>query len=63
HEMHVFRVKAPGESRGPYDYYERVATIPPAQAFRPLDQGGEDGTTLAEQGYTSLEGSRITVSP
>ena len=40
HEMHVFRVKAPGESRGPYDYYEHLATIPAEQAFRPLDQGG-----------------------
>ncbi|WP_149538587.1 ABC transporter substrate-binding protein [Siccirubricoccus phaeus] len=40
HAMHVFKVKAPGESRYAYDYYEHVATIPPDQAFRPLDQGG-----------------------
>ncbi|MDO9711617.1 ABC transporter substrate-binding protein [Paracraurococcus lichenis] len=40
HDMHVFRVKAPGESRYAWDYYERIATIPPEQAFRPLDQGG-----------------------
>ncbi|MBL6457077.1 ABC transporter substrate-binding protein [Belnapia sp. T6] len=40
HAMHVFRVKAPGESRYAYDYYEHLATIPAEQAFRPLDQGG-----------------------
>ncbi len=38
--VHVFRVKKPEESRGAWDYYERVATIPPEQAFRPLDGGG-----------------------
>ena len=40
HAMHVFRVKDPGESRAPWDYYERVATIPPERAFRPLTVGG-----------------------
>ena len=40
HEMYVFRVKTPAESRGPYDYYERIATIAPADAFRPLADGG-----------------------
>jgi branched-chain amino acid transport system substrate-binding protein len=40
HAMHVFRVKTSTESRGPWDYYERITTIPPEQAFRPLDQGG-----------------------
>ena len=40
HEMHVFRVKRPEESRDPWDFYERLATLPPEQAFRPLAQGG-----------------------
>jgi branched-chain amino acid transport system substrate-binding protein len=40
HDMYLFRVKSPEESKGPWDYYETVATIPAAQAFRPLDQGG-----------------------
>ena len=39
HDMHVFRVKRPEESRYPWDFYERAATLPPEQAFRPLDQG------------------------
>jgi branched-chain amino acid transport system substrate-binding protein len=39
HDMYLFTVKSPGESRGPYDYYKLVSTIPGDQAFRPLDQG------------------------
>lgn len=39
HDMYLFRVKAPGDSTGAWDYYETVATIPAAEAFRPLDQG------------------------
>lgn len=40
HDMYLFEVKKPDESRGPWDYYKRVATIPADQAFRPLDAGG-----------------------
>jgi branched-chain amino acid transport system substrate-binding protein len=40
HAMHLFEVKAPGESRGPWDYYRLVQTIPGDQAFRPLAEGG-----------------------
>jgi branched-chain amino acid transport system substrate-binding protein len=40
HTMFVFEVKAPGESKGRYDYYKLVRTIPAEQAFRPIDQGG-----------------------
>ena len=40
HAMHLFRVKTPQESRGPWDYYERLETIPAAVAFRPLEAGG-----------------------
>ena len=40
HDMHRFRVKSPAESRGQYDDYIHVATIPAAVAFRPLDAGG-----------------------
>ncbi|EWY37833.1 ABC transporter permease [Skermanella stibiiresistens SB22] len=40
HEMHVFQVKSPDESKGDYDFYKLVKTIPADQAFRPLDQGG-----------------------
>ena len=38
HDMHVMKVKAPAESKAPYDYYRHLATIPGPQAFRPLAQ-------------------------
>lgn len=40
HAMHVFRVKPPEQSKGRWDYWQEIATIPPDQAFRPMDQGG-----------------------
>lgn len=40
HDMYLFRVKAPEASTGPWDYYDLVATIPAAEAFRPLAEGG-----------------------
>lgn len=36
HDTYLFRVKSPGESKGPGDFYERVVTIPAAEAFRSL---------------------------
>jgi branched-chain amino acid transport system substrate-binding protein len=39
HDMYLFEVKKPDESRGPWDYYKLRATIPAAEAFRPIDQG------------------------
>ena len=39
HDMFLFQVKKPAESKAPYDYYTLRATIPAAEAFRPLDQG------------------------
>jgi branched-chain amino acid transport system substrate-binding protein len=40
HSMHLFEVKAPSDSRGPWDYYRLLQTIPAAEAFRPIAQGG-----------------------
>jgi branched-chain amino acid transport system substrate-binding protein len=40
HDMFLFRVKSPGESKGPWDYYSLVKRIPGQEAFRPLNQGG-----------------------
>ena len=40
HDMYLFEVKKPAESKGPYDFYKLAATIPGDQAFRPMDQGG-----------------------
>jgi branched-chain amino acid transport system substrate-binding protein len=39
HPAYLFEAKKPAESKGPYDYYKLVSTIPAEQAFRPLDQG------------------------
>ena len=40
HDMYLFEVKKPGESKGPWDYYKLRATIPAAEAFRPMKDGG-----------------------
>ena len=40
HAVHLFRVKAPGASKGPWDLYDLVHTTPGDQAFRPLASGG-----------------------
>ena len=39
HPMYLFEVKKPSESSGPWDFYKLRATIPAAEAFRPMDQG------------------------
>jgi branched-chain amino acid transport system substrate-binding protein len=36
HDMPLFRVKTPAESKYPWDYYRRVTTVPGADAFKPL---------------------------
>jgi len=36
HPAYLFEVKKPEESKGPWDYYKLVATIPADQAFTPL---------------------------
>jgi branched-chain amino acid transport system substrate-binding protein len=40
HDMYFAQVKTPSESKGPWDYYKILATIPGDQAFRPLAEGG-----------------------
>ena len=39
HPVYLFEVKKPSESKGPYDYYKVLQTIPADKAFRPIDQG------------------------
>ncbi len=39
HNMYLFEVKKPEESKGPWDYYNLKRTVPAAEAFRPMDQG------------------------
>jgi branched-chain amino acid transport system substrate-binding protein len=36
HDMYLFEVKKPGESKGPWDYYKQISVLPAEQAFRPL---------------------------
>lgn len=38
HDMYLARVKSPEESKGPWDYYEIVRTIPGEEAFGPLSE-------------------------
>jgi branched-chain amino acid transport system substrate-binding protein len=38
HEMYLYEVKKPTESKGAWDYYKLVATIPADQAFQPLSE-------------------------
>jgi branched-chain amino acid transport system substrate-binding protein len=38
HDMYLWEVKAPSESKGPWDYLKLVKTIPAEQAFQPLEQ-------------------------
>jgi branched-chain amino acid transport system substrate-binding protein len=40
HPMYLFEVKRPEDSRGPWDYYKLLATIPTEDAFRPMKEGG-----------------------
>jgi branched-chain amino acid transport system substrate-binding protein len=36
HDFYLFQVKSPGESKGDWDFYKLVATVPGDQAFQPL---------------------------
>jgi branched-chain amino acid transport system substrate-binding protein len=38
HEMYLYEVKKPAESKGAWDYYKLVATIPAEVAFQPLSE-------------------------
>ena len=36
HDMYLAEVKTPAESKGPWDYYKILRTIPADEAFQPL---------------------------
>lgn len=40
HPCFLYEVKAPAESKGPWDYYKLVREVPIEQAWRPLNEGG-----------------------
>ena len=39
HDMYLFEVKKPAESKGEWDLYNKLETIPGDQVFRPLNEG------------------------
>ena len=39
HEMYLFEMKKPSESKGPWDLYKQLAKVPGDQAFRPMNEG------------------------
>jgi branched-chain amino acid transport system substrate-binding protein len=39
HPLHLFEVKTPAESKGEWDLYKMISTIPADKAFRPLSEG------------------------
>jgi branched-chain amino acid transport system substrate-binding protein len=38
HDMYLFQVKTPAESKEPWDYYKLVATVPADQVSPPLSE-------------------------
>jgi hypothetical protein len=40
HPVYLYETKKPSESKGEWDYFKLVTTIPAEQAFRPLSEGG-----------------------
>jgi branched-chain amino acid transport system substrate-binding protein len=38
HDMYLMQVKTPAESKGPWDFYKLLETVPGDQAFRPLSE-------------------------
>ena len=56
HAMYLVEVKKPAESKGPYDYFKVLTTIPADQAFRPLAE--ENGTCSLVKSASSQTGTR-----
>ena len=40
HDMYLYEVKKPAESKGPWDYYKQISILPDEQAFQPLAETG-----------------------
>jgi branched-chain amino acid transport system substrate-binding protein len=40
HDMYLFEVKKPSESKKPWDYYKRLAVVPGDQAFYTARESG-----------------------
>jgi branched-chain amino acid transport system substrate-binding protein len=48
-EMYLFEVKTPSESKGEWDLYKQLQTIPADKAFRPLNEGNCPLVTAAKK--------------
>ena len=48
YDIGVYEVKAPRDSRGPWDFYRQIATVPGEQVFRPLSAGNCASAMQAE---------------
>jgi branched-chain amino acid transport system substrate-binding protein len=40
HPVSLYETKSPAESKGDWDYFKLISTVPGEQAFRPLSEGG-----------------------
>ena len=40
HDMYLFEVKKPSESKKPWDYYKQLAVVPGDQAFLSAKESG-----------------------
>jgi branched-chain amino acid transport system substrate-binding protein len=40
HPVRLYETKKPSESKGDWDYFKLISTVPADQAFRPLAEGG-----------------------
>ena len=40
HPVFLFEAKTPAESKGPWDLYKLLQTLPPEAVWRPLTEGG-----------------------
>ena len=40
HEMYLWQVKPAASAKSKYDFCEKLSTIPAAEAWRPLSEGG-----------------------
>ena len=38
HDLYALQVKTPAESKGPWDYYKVMSTVPAAEAYWPLSE-------------------------
>ncbi len=59
HDMYLFEVKKPSESKGPWDVNNKLATIPGDQAFKPMSQAVARSSARAD----TAVGTRRRVMP